>query len=155
MVSTLHFRTYTSTVLTIIGFLSMALRRDHNPSGFLWWWCRLRHRTQTWRSLCLWHRSCESRFLWRLDASSGPETAFWCSFLHPHRCWVLKEEMPGQLVIFNWLSVFWNFKTCSIYSTVVILPSYSGKHMLRWAFFIFSVNTSFLLRKSTMEVVAK
>ncbi len=80
------------TLLTFIGCLSMALRRDHNLSGFLWWWCRLRRQTQTWRSLCLWRRSCESRFLWCLDACSGPRTAIWCSYRHPHRYWGLNEK---------------------------------------------------------------
>lgn len=74
------------TFLTFSGRLRAALRRDHSLSGFLWWWCRLRHRTQTWRSLCLWRRSCGSRLLWCLGACSGPRTGVWCSYQHPRKC---------------------------------------------------------------------
>lgn len=73
------------TLLTFSGRLRVALRRDHNLSGFLWWWCRLRRRTQTWRSLCLWRRSCGSRLLWCLGACSGPRTGVWCSYQHPRK----------------------------------------------------------------------
>lgn len=84
---------------TIAGFLRMPLRRDHNLSGFLWWWCQLRHQTQTWHFLCLWRRSCESRFLSHLDACSGPRTALWCSYQRPHTCWVLVKKTSREHLI--------------------------------------------------------
>ena len=70
---------------------AVTFRKGRSPSGCSWWWRQWRHRTQTARSWCRWHRWSGCRSPWCPFSCSGPQTDTGCKLLPPRRCWSLKR----------------------------------------------------------------
>lgn len=73
------------------GWGAGMLSTSHTLGGCWRWWCRWRRRTPPGYFLCLWRRSCDSRFLYS-GSGSCSQTVLGCKPLRPRRYWVLQGE---------------------------------------------------------------
>lgn len=99
------------------------------------WWHRWRRQTRTGCCAYLWHMSCGSRFPW-LSICFSLRTVPGCRPRPPRTPGRLRTEQINTLNQRHLGNV----------------PAYSGKHIVRGDFLIFSSNKSFLFKNRIMDV---